>query len=222
LPIGNDRALVTDLYSRTISVVNLATCTLVSSIATGGWTEEMVRVGTRVYLAQTGTDKLLVIDVEAPSLVDSLYVGREPNSLAVDLNGRLWVLCGNALGQAFPQLVRVNLDSLRVEAVFPFGSPTRAPSKLIINAERDRLYFLDGGIHQMAVGDSALPTQPWVAQGSHTWYGLGLDPQTGYIYAGDALDYQRKGRVYRFSPNSARELASFEVGVIPGGFAFLP
>lgn len=222
LPIGNDRALVSDLYSKTISIVNLASCSLEGSIATGAWTEEMAVFGSRVFATQTGTDKLLVIDPASRTLIDSIFVGREPNSLVVDKNGKLWVLCGNALGQAIPQLVRINLDSMAIETSYPFGSSQESPIKLVMNDDRDQLYFLNGGIFKMAISDGNLPAQPWVPQGAHTWYGLGLDPQTGYLYAGDALDFQRRGKIYRFEPNSAIELNSFEVGIIPGGFAFLP
>lgn len=222
LPIGNDRALVSDLYSKTISVVNLGTCAVEGAIQTGGWTEEMVVIGNRAYVAQTGTDKLLTIDLATLTLQDSLYVGREPNSLVVDQNGKLWVLCGNALGQALPQLVRVNADSMRVEATFPFGSAQASPIKLTRSAAGDALLFVNGGIFRMAIGDSALPSVAWVPQGAHTWYSLGVDPQTGDVYAGDALDYQRRGKVYRFPSGNPVAAASFEVGIIPGGFAFLP
>ncbi|MBK9449231.1 MAG: hypothetical protein IPN95_07410 [Bacteroidetes bacterium] len=222
LPIGNNKALVSDLYSKSISVVNLVGCNVEGTIATGGWTEEMLMVGNRVFVTQTGTDKLLVIDPSTLTLTDSVYVGREPNSLVQDQNGKLWVLCGNALGQAVPQLVRLNPDSLNLEAVFPFSSATQAPSKLCINIAGNQLFFLNGGIFQMAITDGSLPTQAWIPQGSHTWYGLAVDPLTDLIYAGDALDYQRRGVVYRYTTGSSTPLASFPSGIIPGEFAFLP
>ncbi|MEY3443566.1 MAG: hypothetical protein RLZZ519_1847 [Bacteroidota bacterium] len=222
LPIGNNKALVSDLYSKTISVVNLSECNVDGTIATGGWTEEMLMIGNRVFVTQTGTDKLLVIDPTALTLIDSVYVGREPNSLVQDQNGKLWVLCGNALGQAVPQLVRLNPDSLNLEAVFPFAAATQAPSKLCINVAGDQLFFLNGGIFQMAITDGSLPTQAWIPQGGHTWYGLAVDPLTDLIYAGDALDYQRRGVVYRYATGSSTPLASFQSGIIPGEFAFLP
>jgi YVTN family beta-propeller protein len=222
LPLGNGKALVSDLYSRTISVLDLTNCAVVGSIATGGWTEEMVLVDNRVFVTQTGTDKLLVIDVGTQTLTDSIFVGREPNSLVVDQNGKLWVLCGSALGLATPQLVRFDLDSLSIEATFPFASNTLSPSKLRINNAGDRMYFLNGGIFQMGITDSNLPSQAWIPQSTHTWYGLAVDPVTDHIYAGDALDFQRRGKVYRFVAGSSTVLATFDAGIIPGEFAFLP
>jgi hypothetical protein len=222
LDIGGGRALVTDLYADSISVVNLGTCAVEGRIAVGAWTEEMLRIGNRVIVAEMGTDQLLVIDVASRTLVDSVFVGREPNSMVIDQNGRLWVLCGNALGQAVPQLVQMNVDSMTIEAVFPFASGQEAPTRLCINAAGDQLYFLNGGIYKMGIGDGNLPSQAWVAKGGHTWYGLEIDPVAGWLYATDALDYQREGKVYRFSLATAQELASFEAGIIPGELVFLP
>jgi DNA-binding beta-propeller fold protein YncE len=224
-PFGWDgRALVTDLYANAVHIVDMDACAVLSSIPTGGWTEEMVPHvgGNRVFVTQTGTDQLLLIDAVYQPVIDSMYVGREPNSLALDRDGKLWVLCGSALGQVQPRLVRVNPDSMTVEASFVFPSTQDNPSKLVINAAGDRLYFINGGIYQMPITDGSLPAQAWIPKGSHNWYGLDIDPQTGHVYATDALDYQHSGFLYRFSPSSATPLASFAVGMIPGEMVFLP
>ena len=202
--------------------MDLTTCSVTGSIATGGWTEEMLLVGNRVIVTQTGTDKLLVIDIPSMSLVDSVFVGSEPNSLVQDGNGKLWVLCGSALGQVQPRLVRLRADSLIPEITFAFPTTQDAPSKLCINPAGDRIYFINGGIYSMGIGDGSLPVNAWIPKGSHNWYGLDIDPQTGLIYATDALDFQHKGFLYRFSPGSAVPMASFEVGMIPGEMVFLP
>lgn len=221
-PLGNDRALVSDLYADAIHVVNLSTCSHASTIPVGGWTEEMATWGSRVYVAQTGTDQLLVLDAVSLSLIDSITVGREPNSICIDAHGKLWVLCGNALGQATPRLVRVDLATLQVESDWPFPSAQQSPMRLRRNVVGDSLYFIHDGIYRMSILDTQLPSNPWIPKGSHNWYALDVDPVTGNIYAGDALDFQRRGKVYRFSPNATTPLATFEVGLIPGSFCFLP
>lgn len=222
LPVGGGKALVTDLYSKTIHIVDFNSCAETGSIATGGWTEEMVMMGNRIVVTQTGTDQLLIVDATTLTLTDSIYVGREPNSLALDQNGKLWVLCGSALGQVQPRLVRMNLDSLAPELTLDFPSTQDSPSKLCSNTAGDRLYFLNGGIYSMGANDVALPTQAFVPKGSHNWYGLEIDPLTGSLYATDALDYQHSGFLYRFAPTSATPQASFQVGMIPGEMVFLP
>ena len=126
------------------------------------------------------------------------------------------------IGQAQPRLVRVSADSLALEAVFTFPSTQDAPSKLCINPAGDRLYFINGGIYSMGIADGSLPAQASIAKGAHNWYGLDIDPQTGAIYATDALDFQHKGFLYRFLPGSTTPAASFQVGMIPGEMVFLP
>ncbi|MFN8394696.1 MAG: hypothetical protein U0176_08505 [Bacteroidia bacterium] len=222
LPIGTNQALVSDLYADAIHVVNLSTCSRTSAIPVGGWTEQFAIWGNRAYVPQTGTDQLLVLDAVTPSLIDSITVGREPNSLGIDAHGKLWVLCGNALGQVTPRLVRVDVVTQQIVSDWPFSSPSQSPFRLCLNPAGDSLYFINEGIYRMSVLDTQLPSFPWIEKGSHNWYSLGVDPVTGHIYAGDALDFQRQGKVYRFSPNSSTALASFEVGLIPGGFCFLP
>lgn len=221
-PIGGNLALVSDLYADAVHVVNLSTCAREGAIPAGAWTEEIVVSGNRAFVTQTGTDQLLVIDTDSRSLIDSVTVGREPNSLRLDADGRLWVLCGNELGQATAHLIRLNLDSMQVDQDWAFSSPQQSPFRLCMNTAADSLYFINDGIYRMSIHDATLPTQAWIPKGSHNWYALDVDPTTGFIYAGDALDFQRRGTVYRFSPSSATALASFQVGLIPGSFCFLP
>lgn len=216
LPIGGGRALVSDLYADAIHIVDLGTCTKTGQIAVGGWTEEMLLLDGKAWALQTGTDRLLCIDPAGPALLDSVALAREPNSLVADRDGRLWILTGSALGTVSPHLMRFDPDSMRFELDLAFAGTSHNPSKLSINPTGDTLYFLDGGIWRMGIGEGSLPAQPWVPQGGHTWYGLDIEPSTGLVYATDALDYQRRGTLYRFSPRSSTPLKSWQVGVIPG------
>jgi YVTN family beta-propeller protein len=79
--ISPTKAYISDLYSRTITILNPSTCTVTGQIATGGWTEEMLVLGSKCYVAQTGTDKLLVINTTTDQLIDSIAIGRGPVSL---------------------------------------------------------------------------------------------------------------------------------------------
>jgi hypothetical protein len=221
LPISGNRALVTDLYSKTIHIISLGNCNVTGSIPTGGWTEEITQIGNRIFAAQAGTDKVLAIDATTLTLIDSIAIAQQPASFAQDKNGKLWILCSGNLGAGIPQLARLNPDSLTVEASFDFPSLNDAPSKLCINASQDTLYYLNGGIYRMAITEATLPTQPFIPAQNHNWYALDIDPQNGLLLAGNGRDFTRKGQILRFSRSTGMPIDSFEVGIIPGEFGFL-
>jgi DNA-binding beta-propeller fold protein YncE len=51
---------------------------------------------------------------------------------------------------------------------------------------------------------------------------LGVDPKTGYLYVGDALDFKSGGQVYVYdlATKSMKILLKNNVGVAPNGFYF--
>lgn len=216
LPLQNEKALVSDLYANAISVIDLENCNKLGEIQVSAWTEEMLQIGNDVFVAQTGTDQVLVIDANSLAITDSIQVGREPNSLVADKNGKLWVLCSGGLNEAMPQLDRIDPQMKQVEARLFFDDIQSSPSELELNPGGDALYYLDGGLFKLAISDSLLPTNPFVGNGSQSFYGLGIDPISGAIYLSDAKDFQRRGTIHRYFENNLS--ASFEVGIIPGSF----
>lgn len=75
----------------------------------------------------------------------------------------------------------------------------------------------------MSIDAEELPTEPFVASKVGTtqslYYALGVAPDTEEVYVGDALDYQQRSVVYRYSPEGEL-LDSFTTGVITGDFCW--
>lgn len=217
--VGNNKAYVSDLYCDCIHVLDLGGCQKTGTIPTGGWTEQMYVQDTLAYVTQTGTDQLLLIHVQTDVLLDSMEVGREPNSLVRDRDGKLWVLGSGGLQETQAQLVRVNMTDRTVEARFTFADLAASPEELHISPAGNVLYYLDQGkLWSMAIADTTLPASPFVPAGSNNFYGLGVDP-SGDIWVSDAGDFVQQGRVFRYSSTGNLE-GSWPVGVIPGAFAF--
>ena len=216
--MSNGQALVSDLYANAIQIVDINNCTTLGQIQTGGWTEEMVQIGNRIFVAQMGTDKVLVIDATTLTLTDSIQVGREPNSLEVDQNGKLWVLCSGGLSEALPTLHRIDAQALLVEHSDTIGVLADSPTKLGINAAGDHLYWLNGDVYTGNVAGALMPSITF-AKGNRNFYGLALHPNSDDIYVTDAKDFQRKGQLYRIRTTG---VDSFEVGINAGGVYFLP
>ena len=220
LPVSDSIAYVSDMFSGSISVVNLDDYTITKTIETGMSTEQMIIINNEVFVANwMGGNKILVINPIIGKIIDSIEVIIEPNSMVMDKNQKLWVLCsGGYLNEEMPGILRIDPATREKEEIFRFSELESSPSHLCINGLGDTLYFLNNGIFQMPVTDTEIPSEPLV-QTEKLFYSIGIDPENGIIYAADAVDYQQKGKIFRYLPDAALK-DSFDVDIIPGSFVF--
>ncbi len=96
------KAYVSSLWSNQVYVVDLASQTVVDSVAVGSNPEDIAVVAGRAYVANSGfggDSTLSVIDISADTLVATLDTGCDgPRHLEVDAEEELWVFCnGNTV-----------------------------------------------------------------------------------------------------------------------------
>ena len=231
------KAYVTDLFSPYITVFDPRTCKITGAIHTGqapstgsyNSTEQMAQYDKWVFVnCWSYSNKILVIDSEQDKVVHEIELRSiQPNSLVVDRNGKLWALtdggyAGSEYGQTEPCLYRIDAATWRVEQEFVFEKE-EYPSELCINGAGDVLYFINDGICKMSVTAAHAPVRPLIPnERRHQIYGLAVDPTSGEIYVGDAIDFEQPGVVYRYrdTGQSAELVDSFGVGMLPSAFAF--
>lgn len=221
LPVSNNKAYVTDLYSNSISVVDLTTDLISGNIPCNGWTEELVLAYGKAYVTNMYSDKVYVINTATDVMIDSIPVVYGSSSICEDTNGKLWVLCsGNQTLGTYPALVRINPVTDVVEQTFTFPNLTDAPNRLNINGNLNELYYLaNGGVYKFSITSSVLPSSPLIAQAGYNFYGLGVDPNTGIIYVADAIDYVQNGVILKYQSDGTY-INSFTVGIIPNHLYF--
>ena len=227
LKINDQKAYVSDLASNSISIVNPESYELTGEIAVNRSTENMVLIGKKAYVAHWSgylqaikNNQVLIIDTETDALIDSIQVGVEPNSMVVDKDQNLWVLCsGGYDNEEIPSLWKINPQDKSVIKKYEFDDISLSPSSLVMNGMGDELMYLNNGVYSMSVSDGTLPETPVIAQDGKYFYVLGVDPQNSDIYVSDALDYTKNGFVYRYD-HTGSMLDSLEVGIIPGAFGF--
>ena len=220
LPVTSYKAYVSDLYSNSISIIDLNHNTKTGNINCKGSTEEMLRAGNEIIVTNTRTDKIFIINATTDAITDSIQVGYASNSLCMDKDGKLWVFCaGDITGAINASIYKINLSARLVELSFQLSKPLNIWDKMRINPTNDTLYYMNYGIYRLSIHDSQLQSSPFIAQGSSLFHGLAVNPSTRNIFVADAVDYIQKGKVYYY--NSSGVLSgTINTGVIPVEFYF--
>lgn len=234
--INSQKAYVTDLYARKITIFNPQTFQITGKISVGNSksefnqhsTEQMVQYKNLVFVNCWSYDnKILVIDSNTDQLIDSIEVFKQPNSMAIDKENKIWVLSnggfeGSPYGYERPGLMKIDAETREIERSFRFVQGDH-PLNLCINPTKDTIFFLNRHVWKMAVAEKRLPDQPFITSGYTSLYGgfysLAIDPISSEIYLGDAIDHRQNGIVHRYAP-SGRQIDEFKVGISPGNFAF--
>lgn len=217
LPVSAQKGYVTDLYNEKISIIDFATNTITGYIPCSGWTEAIGMTEGKVFISNLYRDKLYVIDPQMDVISDSIQVSLGGNSITMDKNGKIWLLCSGNSAQA-GALCHIDPTTNSVIHSYSFivgANPTRLKS----NATKDTIYWINGNVYRMAITDLSVPNSPFISLTGVNLYGLGIDQFSNDIYISDAIDYVQKGVVYRYN-SSGVLIHTFRAGIIPGDFCF--
>jgi len=225
--IDQDKAYISDFQLKGLAVFNPRTMEPLGIITTGKTTEAMVMIDENVFVSNwsnynqtTQNNTIQVIDIRFDRLVDSIVVAMEPNSMVVDKNRKIWVLCsGGFMNEEIPALFRIDPATRSVERRFNFPTIESSPEQLKINAAADRIYFVNKDIYAMEITDEQLPANPVISAGSHNFFALGLHPVNNTILVSDAGNYVQNGWVFRYHADGIL-IDSIQAGLIPGYFEF--
>jgi hypothetical protein len=162
----------------------------------------------------------MIINTKTDKVIDSVEVGHEPESMVLDKNNKLWVLCsGGYSGQYNAELIAINTTTDEVDKRLVFPSKTSYPSSVQLNKTGDTLYYIDGAIWRMDIASSLLPVKPFFPASGRLYYKMGIDPVKEEIFITNAIDYQQKGYVLRLKTNGSL-IDSSKADIIPGSLCF--
>lgn len=224
LPVGENMAYVSDLYSDSLAIIDMQKQTVEGYLDIGRSSEAMVKASGKVFVAnwsqlnhhELPNDKIMVIDPANHTLIDSVKVTKEPNSMVVDNRGDIWVLCsGGYTNEEIPALYCIDAVDHSIKEQIQFEHKELNPSELSINNNRDTLYYLNQGVYRMSTSEITLPQKPFLEEGDKLFYALGV--MNRHIAVSDAVDYQQKGIVYLYDTRK-RRVDSVRAGIIPGFF----
>ncbi|MEI6061253.1 MAG: DUF5074 domain-containing protein, partial [Bacteroidota bacterium] len=229
LVVNEKKAYVSDWIGQ-VAVVDLTTNTVTGSIPAGTGPDAMLKSGNFVYVANSGgfgvDSTVTVIDFITNKVVKILQIGDVPTGLVADGNGRIWVLCKGKGFPGWPQpgdtpgsLVRVDPNTLKVDMTILFPGSGDHPDKPVINKQKSYLYFLyNNGIYRFNL--TMTYPEPELFLPGRSFYSLGYENKTGYLYASDPKNYVNDGLVLRINASDGSVVDSIQAGIIPRGFVF--
>lgn len=219
--VTNSKAYVTSIYSDSVTIINLNNNTISGYINLRRTSEAIVVSGSKAYISNwVGGNEIMVVNIATDIVSDSIQVGAEPESMVLDKNRMLWVLCNGGWMRTTPAEMNViNTSTNKVEKEIVFADKQASPSCLNIDRNGETIYYLDGGVRKMNVNSSSLPSSPFIAESDHYFYKLGINPSNTDIFVTDAADYQQKGLVLRYKSDGSL-LSTLTADIIPGLMCF--
>jgi hypothetical protein len=219
--IDDSKAYLTSLYSDSLAIINLKNNTISGYINIRRTSESIIVNGKKAFISNwSGGNEIVVINTDLDKMIDSVEVGKEPESMVIDKKYTLWVLCnGGWMRENYAELVGINTETHEITKRLVFPSILDSPSCLSINDGGDTLFFLEKGVMQMDIDAAGVPEMPFITEKGHLFYKLGINPVNDDIFVTDAVDYQQNGFAIRYS-QQGDSIACYQTGIIPGSMCF--
>jgi len=220
--INDSKAYVSSLYSDSVAIISLSAKSISGYINLRRTSEAMVMVGNKAFISNwAGGNEIMVINTNNDAVIDSISVGLEPQSMAIDKNGMIWVLCdGGWSHQDFAKLIQINPATDKVVKTLTFPTKESTPSNLRIDGLRQNLFYLENGVRQMDITSNELPGTTFIIQkAGELFYNIGINPENGDVFVTDAVDYSQQGYVSIYSSKGSL-ITKQKVGIIPGSMYF--
>jgi DNA-binding beta-propeller fold protein YncE len=221
LIINSSKAYVSSLYSNSLTIIDLKLNSVKGSINIRRSSESMVLIENKVFISSWYNGKeIMVVNATSDKVTDSIAVAPDPESMVIDKNNNLWILCSNDYsGNYFAAMIVVDAASDKIEKQYQFPSKFVHPSSLQINSTKDTVYFVNNDLWRMSIQSSGLPDKPFKLSNGRQIYKLGVDQRNGKMFFTDVLDYQQKGYILQLNPNGV-PVDSCRADIIPGSFCF--
>lgn len=227
--VSPTKAYISDLISTSLTIFNPTTMEKLGEIELNATSEAMTQIGDEVYVSNwsnyyaptTSDHSVQVINTTTDQVVATINTSAAPNSMVVDKNDNLWVLCGGSYDEYTwavedAKLLKINSLTKEIEA-YDFPAGYDSPSELRIDDDRSTLYFIYKDVYKMSIDSNSLPTLPLISSEGRSLYGLAVSNSD--IFVTDAKDYYSNGTVTRYDV-LGNVIDTFSVGICPRAMIF--
>lgn len=202
-----------------VSVINLTERKVETTITTDFGAENIIEVKGNLYVSNNFSNTISVIDPVSNKVSTTIEVGSSPGEFVLDMDSKLWVICGGDYSFDNASLHRIDPATNKVEKSLQLTVSTS--NHLVLNKAKDQLLFTSGkNIYRINTKNPELPQATFIiASDAIQVYGIGVDPQTDIIYVADAKGFQSNGTIFRYKSDGS-VMDSFTAGKGPNGFIF--
>jgi DNA-binding beta-propeller fold protein YncE len=233
LAIVDDSTAYVTLFKDAVVRVDPRTLAVGARTAVGPAPEGIAAIAGRVFVANSGmgfyrrhepkAGTISVLDARTGAETALLAPGPNPVAVLADsTRGRVYVEYGMAGADSAGGVVAYDVATLREVARWSVPGAGLA-GEMAIDAARGLLYVVDGGgdLSRIDVTRSAAPER-FVAGGAPSrlgFYGVGVSPADGTIYASYVTSYTLPGSVLVIAPDGTIR-TRFDAGLNPSSFGF--
>lgn len=206
----------------TVAVIDTSSLTIQKFITVGSNPAQMAIAGNNLYVSNTGgfsasyDSTVSIIDLTSLTQTAKITVGLNPGSIASDNSGNIYVACTGNYSTIGPKLVKVSLgtNTVLLSADSAIGTIRYYNNSLITTGG----YLGSANVGILSPSDFSAIRTSFVTDGTVIVnpYGLDIDPATGDVYIGDAVDYVSSGVVYCFDKSGKKKFSfSTNPGISP-------
>ena len=232
----NNIALVTDIYSNSISVFRTSSPCELEPIKMKGWTEQIFTIKDKIYVierSEVGASLLFanIVEIEMQELdlkpifkiIKRTSIAIEPQSVGLDKNENIWILSsGKESESVYPTFTKFNTTSNTIEKIITYNSFINIPQNLATGHDNStgNMYYNQGSsVYEFNINDNLLPTDEFINTTIQNIYSISYNAHTGYIYVSDAKDYVSNGTVVVYN-TEGEFVENIPAGIIPSKVIF--
>lgn len=235
--VATDKAYVSNLFSNSVTVINLANNTVTGTITAGANPEDIAAASGYAFVANNGfgfDSTLTRIDIATDAVADTLQLGCDgPRSLEVDAEDELWVVCNGktVFNSDFTEIIEQTngqvlvIDPLNKEIKSRIALDTQvgassAGQDTYYDAVNNTLYLVRGS--DLLVFDTAtnMQAQTVTIPGAESIGGVAFDAASGHLYLARITGFTTAGFVSIHTSDGA-EVNRFNAGIAPTTIALL-
>jgi YVTN family beta-propeller protein len=219
--VNDTLALVTDLYANALLVVDVTTRRVTGTIPVGANPAGVAIAGGKAYVSNSGFGSgrtVSVVSLQSLTMVRTVNVADNPGGVEITPSGAVYVVCTGSYDFTNPAndtpaciFVIDPASDVVTDSIFIGGHATD------IGIGIDGIGYVPSSTEVFRVDTRVDRVTGVFREGSY--FAVGVEVGSGDVYLADPKNYIQPGTVAVYAPNGQLR-TQFDVGLIPGAFAF--